>query len=533
MGFSTTYTKVETDFLIQQLEKKTASGYKGDLIKTDVAPTSVGFYGLLETGVYANLGGINATAGKLNFASYDGTAWSKMEVELNAPTGVIEEGNTEAVSGGEVYKDKYVQANYAHIFVDSTGLILAYIDEQGMFHFEPSNQLKDRFITWQKVEEKGTYQADVNNLVYQGIDEEGRLIKPKEELKTYNADVFTDKKIVITSPNVKEKKLNLETIAKGRGVDVPLINSGLTHPKVLFIPNGWNGYKYWMAITPTFGPIANTSAPSSYENPHIFCSNNGIDWIEPIGISNPIDMPLSAPSSSYWSDTDLIIGNDGYLYCIYRGNFMPASYVGKSGDDIRRVVVYKKSKDGINWGDRQYMYSTSDENYGIDSESGIMSPTFFYNGNIINVYDVVKSTTLNPYVGQNQTNYIVHRRSGIDLTSLSKYSNESVVNFKNRPWGNGYDIWHIECVKIGDTFFMLLACGKLNSDYADKLYLSYSHDGWNFTAFEQPISRESSYRSSIICESYNQKEVNFKIYNAESIEGFVSLINLKLKLNKI
>ena len=72
MGLSTTYTKTETDFLIQQLEKKTASGYKGDLIKTDVAPTSIGFYGLLETGVYTNLGGIDAQSGKLNFASFDG-----------------------------------------------------------------------------------------------------------------------------------------------------------------------------------------------------------------------------------------------------------------------------------------------------------------------------------------------------------------------------------------------------------------------------------------------------------------------------
>lgn len=82
MGLSITYTKTETDFLIQQLEKKTASGYKGDLIKTDVAPTSVGFYGLLETGIYTNLGGINAPIGKLNFASFDGTTWSLIAVDM-------------------------------------------------------------------------------------------------------------------------------------------------------------------------------------------------------------------------------------------------------------------------------------------------------------------------------------------------------------------------------------------------------------------------------------------------------------------
>ena len=82
MGLSTTYTKTETDFLIQQLEKKTASGYKGDLNKTDVAPTQIGFYGLLETGIYTNLGGINAPIGKLNFASFDGTTWSLVSVDL-------------------------------------------------------------------------------------------------------------------------------------------------------------------------------------------------------------------------------------------------------------------------------------------------------------------------------------------------------------------------------------------------------------------------------------------------------------------
>ena len=86
MGLSTTYTKTETDFLIQQLEKKTTSGYKGDLIKTDAAPTQIGFYGLLETGIYTNLGGINAQSGKLNFASFDGTTWSKVEVEI--PTNI-------------------------------------------------------------------------------------------------------------------------------------------------------------------------------------------------------------------------------------------------------------------------------------------------------------------------------------------------------------------------------------------------------------------------------------------------------------
>ena len=82
MGLSTTYTKVETDYLLQQIDKKVVGGYKGDLRISDVAPTEIGYYMLLDVGTYTNLGGINAQSGKLNFASFDGTTWSKVEVEL-------------------------------------------------------------------------------------------------------------------------------------------------------------------------------------------------------------------------------------------------------------------------------------------------------------------------------------------------------------------------------------------------------------------------------------------------------------------
>ena len=85
MSLSTTYTKVETDFLLQQIDKKVVGGYKGDLRISDTAPTEIGYYMLLDVGTYANLGNINAEAGKLNFASFDGTTWSKVEVEMPTP----------------------------------------------------------------------------------------------------------------------------------------------------------------------------------------------------------------------------------------------------------------------------------------------------------------------------------------------------------------------------------------------------------------------------------------------------------------
>ena len=54
----------------------------GSLKITDTAPTAQGLYILSDIGTYTNLGGINALSGKLNFASFDGTTWSKVEVAL-------------------------------------------------------------------------------------------------------------------------------------------------------------------------------------------------------------------------------------------------------------------------------------------------------------------------------------------------------------------------------------------------------------------------------------------------------------------
>ena len=132
MGLSTTYTKTETDFLIQQLEKKTASGYKGDLIKTDVAPTSVGFYGLLETGVYTNLGGINAQSGKLNFASFDGTTWSLIAVDM--PKGAIEDWSAKTyVARSQVfYNGKIYETSGAASSTDIPGTSNLWVEKLGV-----------------------------------------------------------------------------------------------------------------------------------------------------------------------------------------------------------------------------------------------------------------------------------------------------------------------------------------------------------------------------------------------------------------
>ena len=118
MGLSTTYTKVETDFLLQKLESELASGLKGKLAISDIAPTTQGLYILSDVGTYTNLGGLVTTAGKINYAYFDGTTWSKVEVALS--NAKIATWTAQAYPSGSqvIYNGSMYEANDAVLATD-------------------------------------------------------------------------------------------------------------------------------------------------------------------------------------------------------------------------------------------------------------------------------------------------------------------------------------------------------------------------------------------------------------------------------
>jgi len=61
------------------------------------------------------------------------------------------------------------------------------------------------------------------------------------------------------------------------------------HPSVLYFPVGWAGYKFWMLVT------GYKNGDDRYENPHLFASNDGVAWVVPVGISNPITPAPTRP----------------------------------------------------------------------------------------------------------------------------------------------------------------------------------------------------------------------------------------------
>ncbi|HCM90239.1 MULTISPECIES: glycoside hydrolase [Vagococcus] len=121
-----------------------------------------------------------------------------------------------------------------------------------------------------------------------------------------------------------------------------------THPSVISFPEKWNGYKYWMGIT------AYPKGVATYENPHVFKSNDLIEWIP--DDNNPLDEPKSEKFNGevplqYDSDTNIIYNKEeNRLELFWR-------YVDDISGD---VVIYRiDSSDGKTWSDKKVIHKAN------------------------------------------------------------------------------------------------------------------------------------------------------------------------------
>lgn len=113
-------------------------------------------------------------------------------------------------------------------------------------------------------------------------------------------------------------------------------NSENIHPKVLFFENGWNGYEFWMAYTPY--PKGATDA----ENPCIAVSHDGINWMVPSGLTNPL---APTPNDGYNSDTHLVYDEElDHLEIWWRPFHNPTE---------KDAVCRRVSSDGIHWSEKE------------------------------------------------------------------------------------------------------------------------------------------------------------------------------------
>jgi hypothetical protein len=232
-----------------------------------------------------------------------------------------------------------------------------------------------------------------------------------------------------------------------------------THPDVYDAGAGstWNGYRYWMAMTPYPG------GDNAFENPSILVSADGDTWIEPAGIANPI---APAPASGYYADTDLILTPDGLtMWCIYRhhGIAVPAT-------------LARSSTDGVTWSAEITLFTSTDS---------LASPAVIWDGSQFVMFII--NHTAEPYVIERCT------ASAIDGVWSARTPVTAVPPTATQ-------IWHIDVIKDGGTLYVAI------NTSSKRLYFGISTDSgltWQigtFPVFNPPATGwdVSHYRASIV-----------------------------------
>lgn len=250
-----------------------------------------------------------------------------------------------------------------------------------------------------------------------------------------------------------------------------------THPSVLFFPDGWNGYRYWMAHTPY------PSGNDDHEDPNLAVSNDGITWVAAPGVTQPLDDADGTPE--YNSDTDLVFGPNDTMYLFWR------HYDSSLGSNQEKVYV-RTSTDGATWTARVLVYQYT------ETALRPLSPSFAWDGTRWTVYavDIAPAT---PRLIRMQT-------AG---AALSEWSAATAVTVSAIP--GGFVPWHVEVRRIFGQWVGLLYIIPDGAGGADGyLLLMTSTTGTAFTSGGRPLipmtqagEHDQLYRATAVPEFLN------------------------------
>lgn len=182
------------------------------------------------------------------------------------------------------------------------------------------------------------------------LDEiESRLIAFKNEAAS--PTMIAADMVLSTEPNAPNS-LNMPVVSNGDGsIGNP------KNPKVLYFPEGFGGYNFWMACVVGSSSMQSTGT-STGGNPYIACSNDMVTWATPDGVTNPL---ATFSVSGYPSDIHLVYNSDTALLEIW---FTYTVFGAENGVITTTTkTIRATSSDGIEWVGWDTVYSTSVNNY--------------------------------------------------------------------------------------------------------------------------------------------------------------------------
>ena len=205
-------------------------------------------------------------------------------------------------------------------------------------------------------------------------------------------------------------------------LDIPTYDgdASVGHPSVVFVPEGWNGYRYWMAFTPF--------PDGSRENPSIVVSQDGIRWQVPDGAINPVVSADEIRRAGYRcnSDPELVLTADGQMLLYYR----PFSRRNEA-------IFCKRSRDGVEWSSARMVLCSRAVRY----PAALLSPAVEVGTDGVLVMWTVNGLTLGRRV--------VERRTSPDGLRWSPPERCAIPR--------GVNPWHIDVAPAGGRYHMLVS----------------------------------------------------------------------------
>lgn len=242
-----------------------------------------------------------------------------------------------------------------------------------------------------------------------------------------------------------KEKIDEKFIANGDGYlkISPYLISGYqsVHPSLIYFDKPWNGYKYWLAITPY------RKENEKLENPCVMCSNDLFSWKKPKKGINPLISTKNIRLYHY-SDPHILFNNNK-LEIWYRKRTR-----GILGDS--EIILRKSSYDGVNWSTEEVLHKS------VGTFNQFMSPVVIIENNKYCIWVADWENKILKYY---------ESKDGADW--------EFVRDIRIAPIEERY-VWHMDIKKTikGYEMYFSAALGGYNDQ---KIAYCYSEDNISWT----------------------------------------------------
>ena len=275
------------------------------------------------------------------------------------------------------------------------------------------------------------------------------------------------------------------------------------HPDVTYVPDGLGTgrWRYWMVCTPY--PYGNFL----HENPEIFASHDGIHWMIPEGVKNPL-IPGPGGPQDYNSDPDMLF-LDGKLWLYYRETRFT------SGPPETRIWL-TTSVNGAHWSSPAELLAARGD------EALLMSPAVIHERGMFRMWTVERATS----------GLQVSRRESTDGLAWDSPVPCSLVGLSERQ------PWHLDVIREEDRLSALLVSVKERANW--RLHYANSVDEghmWNVEPFllEPAYEFEEAYqyRATLLKTGSNPHEYRiwYSAANRRQMHSIAHLVMMRRKGN--